>query len=497
MAVVGFPLRGLAWPLGPGRDSLGYLAYYYDFNRPEPYDALFMILRTPLPSFFFTPLLEKFGAVFVEGLLFGLYAVCLLALFYIGKTWSRTVGYLVVALCTLQFGWGSLFHVVSSDSLTGALTILVFWGFLFSLLRDRPLLALFAGICAGLLFLSRPSNQLYIFLALAPFLLRKTWLRKLAIAAAFVAGMAPFLLGWAWYNQKTYGAFTLARATYLINPIWRLWITDQIVKPDNGPASQRLAREIQDRILSQPPHAQKGVTVEEYFASPAYNQKMPELMAMIDEVWGRDSNYSILRDVSLEAIGRYPGRYAQGVALNFLQTFFINYKHPVPLRGGASVYTHKQGVAFMGPDISDHFVPLAEVNLDSVRNSEEYEDFLRKKHPSILRAYQLQQSELPPRSGLVSWGTFLNFVAQFFVPMPFWLGLYLLGVFRGWPWTNQDRFLLFFLAFALGHILAGSLSIHTVIYQYRLFFDPFFLLGGAVGLKYLVRKMEAGAGAKA
>lgn len=485
ISFVFFWVAAWAWPFGPGRDALGYIAYYFDFNSAHPYDPFFMMLRTPLPSFFFVPALIQFGTAFVEWIMCAIYVAAMVACFKVGMLWSRKLAYIFWIGVLFQFGYSSMYHVLSSDPLSTLLSTF-FFAIIF-LNADRWAMGSFflAGVLAGLNFLSRPSNQLFIVFAILPFLVTKLSLRRrAALAFVFIAGMAPSLLGWAYINKQKRGTFTISRATHLLNPIWRVWIVDQTISPDNGPKSRLLAEKLERSVLLKPEH--KGVTAKQYMAASNYHEKINELAEMIDREWGPSNNYKVLRDVAVEAIQRNPGKYFLGVLSNYIQTLTLNYKHPVPLVGGASVFTNKKRVAYIGGDGKDHFDPIDQVDLSATKNSDVYEQMLKSRHPSIHRAYLIQNIQLPARSGSVFLGRILNLVAQVYPPALLCVLLFFTSFLFKLYLTNLERILLFSVLFSLGHLLAGSLTIHVAIYQYRQYFEPIFILSGILGLKGII-----------
>lgn len=471
-----FWIQSIAWPLGPGRDALGYLAYYFDFGKSHPFDEFFMLLRTPLPSFVFTPLLLKFGSLFVEFLLSLTFATGLLLCFKVGLLWSRKVATLFWLLLLVQFGYGSLYHVVSSDSLN-SFFVAVFFFFIFWGTKNKKIYFYFlSGIVAGLLFLIRPSNQLLIFFFLVPFLVKNSSFKSRAMCSGvFLAGILPILFSWAAWNYKMTGVFTLSRTTYLLNPIWRVWIADQTISPDNGPQSKKLAQAIDERL--KPKEGSRA-----YMASPNYNIKIGELGKLVDDAWGKDSNYKIVKDVAVEAIVANPQKYILGVLQIYLQTLALNYKHPVPLKGGAFVHTHKGRVAYVGDDQKDHFDLLGDVDLSKVKNSPLYEESLQKNNPTLAKAFQIQKTMLPERSGNIAWGKWMNRLAQVYPPCLFWIFCFFVGLLFKSKLGNYELILGFFVLFSLAHLLVGCLTIHVAVYQYRLYFEPVFILAGLTGI---------------
>ena len=96
-------------------------------------------------------------------------------------------------------------------------------------------------------------------------------------------------------------------------PFLRVWLADNTISPENGPASRRLARLVENDVLTREPYKSLHVPVDAYLANGS-NYETVRLIALSDNVLGRDSNYSVLFDSAVEAIRKHPGTYARGVA---------------------------------------------------------------------------------------------------------------------------------------------------------------------------------------
>ena len=143
------------------------------------------------------------------------------------------------------------------------------WAYLVSRAVERRTVAAFAAAGAGvaLLALTRPANQ--ALLVVTPLLLTVpgSWRVRLTRAATFAATALVLLGAWAVYNDVRYGDFTVARGGQASVPLFRAFVTDRIMAPDNGPASRRLAAAVRDHLLPLEPYRSYGITLQEFFES--------------------------------------------------------------------------------------------------------------------------------------------------------------------------------------------------------------------------------------
>jgi hypothetical protein len=208
--------------------------------------------------------------------------------------------------------YGLMFHELSSEPLFAAAFAL--WAWLVARAAAQPSIRRFVlvGLGVSLLALVRPGNAVLLAFAVFPCVLAGGWRHRARWAGAFlVAALVP-LAAWAVLNGVRFGDYALARGGNAVVPFYRAFITDRIVAPDNGPASRRLARAIQEHLLTRDPYKSYGVTLDKVFSSGSFRIH-EDLYVLSDEVFGWDSNYSVLRDAGREAVTAHPGKYASGV----------------------------------------------------------------------------------------------------------------------------------------------------------------------------------------
>jgi hypothetical protein len=313
LALAAYAVRAIGWPLIGGRDLDEYLYDYVQFLDWHPLLPWSMLFRTPVPGLVDGAALDVAGGFFAEPLMAVLYAGSVVAWTTAARAFGNRAA-LVVALALLVYpAYGLMFHEVSSEVIFAAAFSL--WALLVVRAWRHPTAThfAFAGLAVALLALIRPGNAVllaFVLFALAAGTARR---QRLVNAGAFVAAALVPLVAWAVLNGIRFGDYALARGGNAVIPFYRAYITDKIVKPDNGPASRRLALAVRRHLVTRNPYKGYGVTVADVFrgGSPRIHE---DFYLLSDEYFGWDTNYSILRKAGIEAVRTHPGTYASGVS---------------------------------------------------------------------------------------------------------------------------------------------------------------------------------------
>jgi hypothetical protein len=205
-----------------------------------------------------------------------------------------------------------MFHELSSEPLFAAAFAL--WALLVTRAAAHPSIGRFAmvGLGVALLALIRPGNAVLLAFMLFPLILPGSRRLRARWAGAFVAAAVLPLVAWALLNGVRFGDYSLARGGNAVIPFYRTFITDRIVAPENGPASRRLGDAVQRHLLTRDPYKSYGVTLDEVFSSGSFRIH-EDLYLLSDQVFGWNSDYSVLRKAGVEAVRAHPGAYASGV----------------------------------------------------------------------------------------------------------------------------------------------------------------------------------------
>jgi hypothetical protein len=242
-----------------------------------------------------------------------LYALSVTAWFSASRRFGPAASIATVTALLLYPGYVLLFHQLSSDAVFAA-------GFaLFALLVVRAfertttgrVAALGGGI--ALLVLIRPVAQVLLLFALLPLLAAKTWRSRFVATGVCAASAIVPLLGWSIHNQARFDDFTVARGGGVTLPLFRAFVADRIVEPDNGPASRELAAVVARELLPYEPYRSYGIDLERFFSSGS-SRMHDDLTRVSDRVWGWDDDYRHLARVGREAVRAHPMAYSRGVA---------------------------------------------------------------------------------------------------------------------------------------------------------------------------------------
>ena len=222
-----------------------------------------------------------------------------------------------------------MFHEVSSEPIFAAAFSL--WALLVVRAWQHPTATRFAlaGLGVALLALIRPGTPYCSPSSCSRSPVGAARRQRLVNAGAFLAAALVPLVAWAVLNGFA-SATTRSRAGgNAVIPFYRAYITDKIVKPDNGPASRRLAMAVRRHLVTRNPYKGYGVTVADVFrgGSPRIHE---DFYLLSDEYFGWDTNYSVLRKAGIEAVRTHPGTYASGVSKTVWLQLSESYFRPPP-----------------------------------------------------------------------------------------------------------------------------------------------------------------------
>lgn len=311
-ALVVHALQSLGWPVTPGRDLGAYLLYYAEMWQ---WDAVFpwaMLSRTPGGPLVLGGVLDVGSGLVLEVVAALLFVGSVLAWALAARTFGKAPALVVGVALVLYPGYGVIFHEWTVDLPMAAL--FAGWSLLLVRTLVRPSWWRLALVGAGLaaLVLTRPANQVLVLAALAPLAVAAPWRLRLARTAVVAVVAVGLLGGWAYLNGERYDDVTVARGGGAVMPLFRAFVTDRIVHPDNGPASRELAAVVERELLTLEPYRSYGIDLDEFFASGSARMQ-EDLVSLSDRVWGWDADYAVLADVGREAVRAHPEAFARGV----------------------------------------------------------------------------------------------------------------------------------------------------------------------------------------
>jgi Dolichyl-phosphate-mannose-protein mannosyltransferase len=339
-ALAVYALVSIALPLAAGRDLPRYLLVYAQLFDAHVVFPNALLARTPGTPVVAGVLLE--GGPLVSEVGFAvLYALSIAAWFCVARRFGPVAALATAASLLAYPGYVLLFHELASDALFAAAFALV--ALLLARAVERPTVLRAGGLglgVAGLVF-ARPVGQVLLLLGLAPLLAaRGRRPRVEAIAAFAVAALGP-LVALAGANAVRADDFTVVRGGSA-SLLFRTFVADRIVEPDNGKASAELARVVSRELLPYEPYRSRGIDLETFFSSGS-SRMHDDLTVLADRTWGWDDDYRHLGRVAREAIRAHPGQYARGVAGDLWRLLLWPLYAPVePQAAGAPSATSQQ-----------------------------------------------------------------------------------------------------------------------------------------------------------
>jgi hypothetical protein len=328
-ALAVYAIRAIGWPLVGGRDLDEYLYDYVQFLDWHPLLPWSMLFRTPVPGIVDGTALDVAGGLFAEPLVGVLYAGSVLAWASAARAFGRRAAVLTGVALLAYPAYGLMFHELSSEPVFAAAFALWAWLVVRAWQEPTNLRFALAGLGVALLALIRPGNAVLLAFVVFPLVVPGGRNARLTRAGAFlVAGLLP-LVAWAVLNGVRFGDYSLARGGNAVIPFYRAYISDKIVRPDNGPASRKLAEAVRRHLVTRDPYKSYGVGVDEVFRSGSFRIH-EDFYLLSDEVFGWDTNYSVLRKAGLEAVERHPGTYTSGVLHTIWQQLSKTYFRDLP-----------------------------------------------------------------------------------------------------------------------------------------------------------------------
>ncbi len=360
LALVVYALVSLAFPLTAGRDLGTYLRAAFELRSSEVVFPQAMLGRAPVTGVFAEAVLSA-GSVAAEAAMAFLYALSVLCWWRVARRLGPAVG-VAVALVLLAFpGYAFLFHQLASDALFAAAFAL--GALLVARLVELPTSGRSAALGLGiaLLVLVRPVGQVLVVLVPAVALLPGPWRLRIGRLGIVAAALVLPLLGWAAHNAIRANDFTVVRGGGQAVPLFRAFVVNGIVHPDNGEASGELARVVARDLLPLEPYRSYEIGVDEFFASRSARMH-EDLSGLSDRTWGWNDDYAHLARVGREAVRAHPGAYARSVARDSWRLLWWPIFLPVAGEEAAGESRHLAGSTQLPEPSEGQPIPSASVS---------------------------------------------------------------------------------------------------------------------------------------
>ncbi|MFN8224451.1 MAG: glycosyltransferase family 39 protein [Gaiellales bacterium] len=544
-----FGLQSIAIPVAPGRDMVRYVQLYLQLGNDHPFLPNQLADRGPLAGLA-VGLPLQLGGVAAEVWLALLFAASVVTWGAIARTFGARPAIATSALLLAYPGYGILFHGLSSDAPFAA--GFAGWAFLLTKAVRRPSATAFllTGLGMGLLVLVRPANQVLVVMALVPLVLRVPWSRRLAMVASYFIGSVAVTQGWKELVALRYddtvgvrpslaavgvalllGVLLLParwrrRAAVLVLPgavvlvgalavagsgmpspthyarsviqspdptilLYRAFVMDRIVAPDNGHASRELGRVVRRELLTQEPYRSYHIDLETFFSSGS-----TRMFFDVGNLGGVD-----MSAVTGEAIRKHPWTFGAGVVRTAWEILAVRRVYYVPVaEAPAPGGNQEQDYVVIGgrklprptdgePIPASHFLQRAIVVDRRSAASQVWRSptdpelvFLDARAEQRWKTFQERTARLfdriPTRSGDASLAHRLNQASHRFPSPAFWLvvGLVALAV-------RRPRFALAALVPSVAGlaVVLGTALVTESVAHYAAPVSPAFMMLAAVG----------------
>jgi hypothetical protein len=321
-------MQAIAWPMYDllHRDAADYLATFLELGRADPLFPEQMLARPPVVPFVLGAAMEVGGPYLLE-LVMGLaFVATVCAYFAAARRFGSAAAITVAGVLVLSFDVGALYHQATSDALFATTLALLALALVRAWARPSPRGFALAGSVAASCAAVRPSGIVLVpVLGLCVCLAPGRAVNRLRHLGSFVVASAMVLVLLATVNGVRYDTFTVSSGGPFPPPLYRLFVDDHLVSPDNGPASAELGRAV-DRLVTLEPYRSYGITRERVFREGT-NFMAWDLTWLAREQWG-DMARARMLNVLEETVRAHPADAARGALGTLL--FYLRSRYWFP-----------------------------------------------------------------------------------------------------------------------------------------------------------------------
>lgn len=487
-------IYALAFPINQGRDFGSYFYYFLDFWNQNPTNQHIMLFRTPGAPFLFGTAHLLGGAFLVEVILGVSYAFMVCIIFKIVATYNTVLALLAVLFIYSNLDFNIIYHSVGVDSLFAVMVVVWFANFFFALKQPGYFKSVLLGISIFLLVMVRPSSQIFVLSGFSLIFLKYPMMKKIKLLTLMLLTYILLASLYATHNNFRYDDFTISRPTKAHTPFYRVFVTDKIIRPDNGIYSKELSGYIDRYLLTQEPYKTYQIDLDTFFKAGDPRMYF-DLLPLSDRVYGWDHDYDNLLNVALEGILNFPKEYIMGV-LNSLETVF---EVPLELRitkftpATAPAYLqfekirdkHYEKILKIGLPIPSelllipggHFPPTSTRPAASSLQKQE----LEKKLDKITKSYPPRDTNYRVRSALVQ----LKRISRHLESYKF-----VLFALLGLVFLKKERVTMIFAFGVIAVSIVTTYASTDTTWQYKIPYDPLFYALGLIGLSGFLSKLK-------
>ncbi len=481
-------------PVHPGRDMITYWMYYYEYFKIHPESPTLMLFRTPVTPFFFGLLYDFVGITGLTVVLSILYVICLVTVYVIGSTLSVWIGFLALVALGADIQYHFWFFSVGSESPQSFLLILWFAYSFFTFNKTEKRYWIVHALIVWVLILNRPGNQIMLLCCILPLLNTRAQLSKrLVLVLVFVLTYGFCHIGYSTHNYHKVGKFQISTLGNAHMPFYRLYLQDDLISPDNGPKSQELANLVEEEILTLDLYQQYKIDKDIFF-NFSTQRMYSELIKTVEEKYGWDHQWLILREAAIEAILAEP--------LEVLLTYIDHVRDVFYIRGGGQydLSKHKRSKVDQQEYIDDRYRMYERIGLPIPSEGDLLPEPQKQIDNAEIEDYQ-SKTFFGLKTEPVKW-TFNSYCkfhwGEIFdiynIKFPFsfmYLVIGLVGLVRVFMCGRFYPYVVVFSLTGISFLTLGVTLMGTVQFPFRFPYDPILILFGCFGLHGLLSKGQS------
>ena len=300
-------LLSITWPIFPGRDFLSYIYYYLDFFNNDPVYHMLMCYRTFGTGFFFGIIFSIGGVKLTYFVMYILFVSSVLLYYNIGHFISKSFARVFSIVMLAYLPYGILFHEISSDILCTYFLVVWVYYYLRIYHTDKKSISIAVLSFVSILLIAfRPSFQMLLLFAIPIFIYffqkeRYPLKQSLGKAGLFSFPILIFIISISVHNYLRYDSFTVSRGSNLFLPAYKLYTDGILFNNKDGKATREIINHIENKILKVEPYKTYNISINTFINSG--NTRMYwDLAYLSDSVYGWNSDYRKIREMSIESI---------------------------------------------------------------------------------------------------------------------------------------------------------------------------------------------------
>jgi len=474
----------IGWPLHPGADSLSYIYYFVDFFNKNPVYHNLICYRTPVAPFFYGILLSSGGMILTSVILEILSLSSVLLIYMILSVWGKWPARVGTIIYILMLPFQIQFHQVGCDGLFAFFIILFCFFLLKSINNNNIANWIWLGIIIAIATLIRPAGIVMSLAIIVILFLKLNWKKKIIYTLVFLISISFLLVPYVLYKGNRYDDYSIARG-FNNTTFYRIFrLSDNPIKPENGPYTRKLIETIKNNILNTDIYRNYNVNLDDFLEYKPNSRFTSDIIAITDIKEGWVSNYKLLTHVSLEYIKSNPSEFLKLYTRDFIYLMTANPDMPdIPTKNESYIINKNDNN--LQEVTEGEMIPYPNIwwpatRPDGTLPTPEEENLLNQK-------CRLLADKFFKTQGNKTIGKIFNYIWESINISTFYLWILgFIGIFLS---KNKQRLYLITMVYIFFIYIGGTLQGTIPWLRYRLPLDPILLILGISGLSLLINKL--------